>query len=868
MSVNNTQPHHSQEFTSGSSRPDQQGHQSPEPDVDSVGQSYIRTVVKSVQDKIAPVWPLQDYVAVNPYLGFSDQNILDARQNLRKLSQLELMMPLNYYRQAFARGVVSIEDIDAAIDELVADGVEGAEQLGRNEIVSRLQSGSSDSPGQAADSTARILKTYAEMVDQITGSDWNRTILDEISKHCSAHYDQGQSLWSSPWQDLTLYEAWRATVQYDLNYEMLGVSGFRQLVSQLPQDPWFALVELLKQLNVPHTMWAEFLLCESFAMPGWSAWMNYCQQQAQREGSENVEYPALLVMRLAYEVSLAQEIDLHVNWASYETRLRQDQSQTAAADLTRYALLRATEIALRNQMLGNMVNRKDDRTTRRDSETRQLAQMVFCIDVRSERIRRNLEASSSRIETFGFAGFFGMPIEMVPLGEEEGTAQVPALASPRFKVYEKVGEYDSSQENEFVEKRSLIRSIRKSWKEFQTSAVSSFSFVEATGFLYAFSLIRRAFGIGTATECRYDGLSSKDRHLVAPSLDRLAEQDVDLEQLTELAESVLRGIGITDNFARLIVLCGHGSKSENNPLNAGLECGACGGHSGRDNARFAAQLLNQQEIRDSLGERGIDIPDDTLFVPALHNTTTDEIDFPDTRHIPESHSHDLIELQESSRTASLRTRCERLSQLPGPSPDDLFRRSRDWSEVRPEWGLAGNAAFIAAPRSQTSVQSLEGRAFLHSYDFRQDPDFKVLEQIMTAPMVVAHWINMQYYASTVDPDYFGSGNKTIHNVTGQFGILSGNGGDLMTGLPMQSVHDGKEFRHEPVRLLCVLVAPRVAIEAIIARHQLLKDLVTNGWLQLVAVDDDMHYRFTEQQVWDQIAYNKSQTPSSVISPVS
>ena len=59
---------------------------------------------------------------------------------------------------------------------------------------------------------------------------------------------------------------------------------------------------------------------------------------------------------------------------------------------------------------------------------------------------------------------------------------------------------------------------------------------------------------------------------------------------------------------------------------------------------------------------------------------------------------------------------------------------------------------------------------------------------MTAPMIVAHWINMQYFASTVDNDHFGSGNKTIHNVVGRFGILSGNGGDLMTGLPWQSLH--------------------------------------------------------------------------------
>ena len=183
------------------------------------------------------------------------------------------------------------------------------------------------------------------------------------------------------------------------------------------------------------------------------------------------------------------------------------------------------------------------------------------------------------------------------------------------------------------------------------------------------------------------------------------------------------------------------------------------------------------------------------------------------------------------------------------SPADIFRRSRDWSEVRPEWGLAGNAAFIVAPRSRTAGLDLGGRAFMHSYDHRQDGDLKVLELIMTAPMVVTNWINLQYYASAVDNRAFGSGNKVIHNVVGQLGVYLGNGGDLMTGLPWQSVHDGNQYQHEPMRLLVVIEAPRDAVGQIIDRHPTVRDLVTNGWMSLVALDNEHFFRWTAEGAW-------------------
>ena len=124
-------------------------------------------------------------------------------------------------------------------------------------------------------------------------------------------------------------------------------------------------------------------------------------------------------------------------------------------------------------------------------------------------------------------------------------------------------------------------------------------------------------------------------------------------------------------------------------------------------------------------------------------------------------------------------RGERALRLPRAGHEgSVSRRSRDWAETRPEWALAGCKAFIAAPRARTAGKTLGGRAFLHDYDWRQDENFRVLELILTAPVVVASWISLQYYGSTVAPEVFGGGNKLLHNVIGGIGVVEGNGGLL------------------------------------------------------------------------------------------
>jgi len=181
------------------------------------------------------------------------------------------------------------------------------------------------------------------------------------------------------------------------------------------------------------------------------------------------------------------------------------------------------------------------------------------------------------------------------------------------------------------------------------------------------------------------------------------------------------------------------------------------------------------------------------------------------------------------------------------------RRAADWAETRPEWGLAGNAGFVVGPRDLTSGLDLDGRAFLHSYDWSTDPDGDALEAILTGPMVVTQWINAQYYFSTVDNAVYGGGSKVTQNPVGNVGVYQGNGGDLMTGLPSQSLSvDDDTPYHQPLRLSTVIHAPVDRVADVLAAHEELSELLDNGWLSLTVVDptqDHRAFHYEEELEW-------------------
>ena len=379
--------------------------------------------------------------------------------------------------------------------------------------------------------------------------------------------------------------------------------------------------------------------------------------------------------------------------------------------------------------------------------------------------------------------------------------------------------------------------------------------MESAGLLYVLKLVTDSLGwTRPVPHPETVGLGRADAAALGPDLNAAspagAEDDsgwgVPRDERADVAGFILNAMGLKSRFAPILLLAGHGRSTVNNPQRAGLDCGACAGQTGEASVRMAAAILNDPAVRATLAERGRPIPDDTWFVAALHDTTTDEVHLLDTASVPKALGPALERLRRALDRAGDIARLERIRLLDEPHTSDTARalravraRGRDWSQVRPEWGLAGNASFFAVPRDRTARLSLEGRAFLHEYDWRQDTGFEVLNLIMSAPMVVANWINLQYYGSTVDHAHLGAGNKVLHNVVGgRIGVLEGNGGDLRLGLSLQSLHDGRQWVHEPLRLSVFIEAPAKAIDDVIAGNNTVCDLVVNEWLHLFRIADD------------------------------
>lgn len=782
----------------------------------------LSAAMRAAVARIAPVWRLEDFVAVNPYLGMADLDVGRAATVLHRAAGARSTLPIQHRLEQLDRGVIERRDLAGALAAIRPTRPVDVDGF----LVAARTAGEVDG--------TRPALTLASCIDVRSDLDLDRFMAERIGSWAAAHHDEGQASWRSVDPVLGLFDSWRAEASIDRTPELMGLKGFRSAIATLAVDPTDAATQALTQAQLEPDELELYLHALLLRLPGWSAVAARMDWEEMLQGADGGHLLQWLAVLVCWDHAVASSVGDDAAIERWRARLSERRRSASAELEVALVLQEARDRAARRELAGRI----DTSPGPAAGPTGLVAaQVVCCIDVRSELLRRHLERVAPGVETLGFAGFFGAAVEVVPLGHDHAVAQCPALVAPAHTVHEALPG-DGATERA-TRSRRLRHQLRSAWKQFRTGAVSCYGFVSPVGLLYAPKLVSDAAGLTRPVPVP---ATTELPRWAAADLSPAAGDVVDevpLDARVAIAAGALRGMSIDPGRAPLLVLVGHGASTVNNPHAAALECGACGGHSGAANARIMAALLNDAAVRAGLAELGIEVPADTHVVAALHDTTTDVVTVLDVDRVPTEHCAAVERLAKDLEIAGARVAAERARRF-APSTrsaiDDARRRSRDWAQVRPEWGLAGCRAFIAAPRSRTRSIDLAGQSFLHSYDWRRDPDLAVLQQIMSAPMVVASWITMQYYASTVDPDLFGAGDKTMHNVVGRMGVLEGCGGDLRPGLARQSVHDGSALQHDPLRLTVLIEAPTSSIDEVLERSEGVRQLVDNGWVLLNAID--------------------------------
>jgi len=785
----------------------------------------LTEVVERACSSIAPTWPLDRFIAVNPFWPRTHKPLPRVAGELAALSGARLLMPRTWYAEEWRAGRLRSEHVREAIAESGADVTE-------EDLLASFWIG---------EPTSHRRPLVVDVMEALRRRDheqsWREFVMERISRFCASYFDDGQAQVSAP-REKSFYATWRVQAESDhMPSLFMELGGYRTALESLPFSPDEMIERGCADLGVSMEERERYFAALLLDVNGWASWCAYLRWIARLSGGDDRHIRELLAIRLGWEWILLRASDETIA-AEWRFAMASWPAIDRAAQLARsddWILQRAVEIALLSRVRADLPKGFD--ATR---PARPKLQAAFCLDVRSEVLRRALESQGDEIQTFGAAGFFGVPMEYLQLAADDARPQLPGILPPKYRVT------DTNVPKGLEQTRRARLAAAHAWKAFKSSSLSSFAFVDSIGLLFARNLYHDAFSEKSIRPEHHDeaGLTRGENKTRLPRITSHVDgTSVSNEERCQLAASFLRTIGLTKDFARIVLLVGHGSETKNNAHAAGLDCGACCGQPGDVNARAAAALLNDENVRAGLVSRGIEVPATTRFIGALHNTTTDEVLlFVDDTGSP-AQGAELAEVQAVLDRASIRTRRERAPRLGlGDLPDAklhaaLIKRARNWAEVRPEWGLAGNAMLIVAPRERTRHLDLEGRAFLHDYRFEDDKDETILEAIMTGPMVVGHWINFQYYASTVDNARYGCGDKVLHNIVGgHLGVLEGNGGDLRIGLSMQSLHDGERWVHSPLRLAVFIEAPHAAVERVFEKHPKVRELVDNEWLHLFQLD--------------------------------
>lgn len=606
---------------------------------------------------------------------------------------------------------------------------------------------------------------------------------------------------------------------------------------KLLHDSEVRLAPLLDILVGEESLYEQYLFDQQFSHSGWSGFVSVIEKNPSNLLiSRNISLQEVIFLELLLEIDALDE-KFGGHWEPLRHHVPAGLtplfSDVPSSEIRTAQILwqKAFEWTYFNDV---MLGIQQTQSRAQDSPGRKpLFQTLMCIDDRTCSFRRHLHEAEPACETFSTPGFFGVEFYFQPENAKFYTKSCPAPVDPGYLIRE-TGRTRFRRQDRNLSKNS--HGLVKGWLTANTLGLSS-AIRLLTGILKP--------ELNPVMSYSFDHMDKN----ATLSIEHTGETAYGLqigftvEEMVSRALNVLKSIGLTRNFAPMVYVIGHGGSSVNNPYYAGYECGACCGRPGSVNARVFAHFLNKTEVREALKKEGIVIPDTTLFVGALHDTTRDEIQYFEDVITEES----FVQMHRTNRgaiekalQANARERSFRFasidSSLPAPRiHEKVKKRSVSLFEPRPEWNHTAAALTIVGRYSLIRHLYLDKRAFTNSYDYRQDPDGSYLLGILRAAIPVCGGIALEYYFSRVDQQKLGAGTKLPHNVVGLFAVANGTEGDLRPGLPSQMIEI-----HDPLRMHFILEQKPGVVLEILQSDPKLYEWIRNEWILLSVFDPETH----------------------------
>ena len=761
--------------------------------------------------------PLKDFIHHNSLHAYQHMKFYDGIFTASKKFGYQVTLQLSEFRELYSIGRIKDDILESVITES-----KGAETvaLWKDKLLNQPYD-------TCNNERIGLLRANWKRQHEI---DLDNLVQPLLFRILCSYLDQGVSIWKFPIQE----------GGFIASLQQLEKESYTSIFKTPRAKEWLLnkplhLTDLLETVVGDSAYFEQYLFDQQFSHRGWSGMVGAIEKAPNSLlDSRKISLRELIIFELLLEID-ALDFSLGNHWKPLSTVVASTPlnlfEEVASNELQE--VFRLFQDAFEWSYYDGVIAGLQLGKSPEKKETIPSFQALFCIDERECSLRRHIENIDPHCETLGTPGFFGVEFYLQPENGNFYDKLCPAPVTPKYLI----------KEFGVTEKRKHDHFYTPHTHTFFGGILAAIGF----GVWAAVRLLQNIFRpvMSPAISNAFAHMNKESQLTIENSHIEDRENGLQIgftiEEMASRVEGVLRGIGLTKNFAPIVYVMAHGSSSANNPHHGAHDCGACSGRPGSVNARVLSFMANHSKVRQLLLNKGIAIPIETQFVGGLHDTAADQISYYDEQILSsknaEFHSNnissfekalDLNALERSRRFASINSKMG-LQKV----RKEIQKRSVSMFEPRPELGHGTNTLCVIGNRDLTKGLFLDRRAFLNSYDYSSDPTGELLTGIMRPIGPVCGGINLEYYFSRVDNYKLGAGTKLPHNVMGLIGVANSSDGDLRPGLPLQMIEV-----HDPVRLLVIVAHfPEVVLKTIQSAPEMYEWYI-NEWIHLMVVNPE------------------------------